>query len=135
MPDGERCMRITSGEMSGTDAEEYCQEQGEEGHLVRISSDEENESVAELVWDELGEVPEPEVWIGLNDLSDEGSHIWYDGSGSEYRNWGPGQPNNSGESDCVTLSLIDEDGWDNMWNDEQCPRSDLHGVCQLPTGS
>ena len=94
MPDGLRCMRISAEQMSATDGEQHCQEEGEDGHLVRISSDQENAAVANLVRQDLGSPPGG-VWIGLNDRSDEGAYVWYDGSDSDYRNWGPGQPNNS----------------------------------------
>ena len=31
-------------------------------------------------------------WIGINDLSSEGTYVWIDGSDSTYRHWNPGEP-------------------------------------------
>ncbi|XP_020897122.1 C-type lectin mannose-binding isoform-like [Exaiptasia diaphana] len=36
------------------------------------------------------------VWIGLNDLSKEGTFVWFDGTKSNYRNWHDSEPNNDG---------------------------------------
>ncbi|KAI6660002.1 hypothetical protein LOD99_14343 [Oopsacas minuta] len=53
-------------------------------------------------------------WIGLNDLNAEGTFIWADGSDSTYRNWTPGEPNNSGDEDCVYTR------GNTYWNDLEC---------------
>ena len=55
-----------------------------------------------------------DCWIGLNDIDTEGMFVWADGSSSSYRNWGPGQPDNSNEEDCVHLRA------DTLWNDLPC---------------
>ena len=54
------------------------------------------------------------VWIGLNDIEDEGSFQWTDGSPVNYTNWAPGQPDNLNDSDCVFLLP------DGTWDDGQC---------------
>ena len=54
------------------------------------------------------------VWIGLNDIEDEGSFQWTDGSPVDYTNWAPGQPDNLADSDCVYLLP------DGTWDDAQC---------------
>ena len=54
-------------------------------------------------------------WIGLNDVDNENTFVWADGSSSPYRSWYPGQPDNYlGNEDCVIIS-----GTGN-WNDISC---------------
>jgi len=126
MPDELRCIQVTSNMYTGPNAEAHCQTLTIGGHLVRISSSADNTAVSDLALDELGALPGG-VWIGLNDQGSEGVHVWYDGGPVDYLNWQSGQPNNSANSDCVSMRQ-DEDGG---WNDEQCPRS-LYAVCQTP---
>ena len=53
-------------------------------------------------------------WIGLNDISSEGTFVWSDGSDYLYRNWRVSQPNNYHNQDCVRF-------YDNLeWNDWDC---------------
>ena len=43
------------------------------------------------------------LWIGLNDVDQEGSFVWSDGSSVDYTNWAPGEPNQA-SYDYVYLS-------------------------------
>ena len=54
-------------------------------------------------------------WIGLNDISSEGTFVWSDGSDSLYRKWKVPEPNNYKNEDCVHF-------WDatKIWNDFPC---------------
>ncbi|WP_404370425.1 C-type lectin domain-containing protein [Corallococcus coralloides] len=54
-------------------------------------------------------------WIGLNDIGTEGFFIW-DGGFSSYLNWYPGEPNNSGNEDCI----VDRYNGNDTWNDAPC---------------
>ena len=55
-------------------------------------------------------------WIGIHDPT-EGTFVYAsDGSPVEYTNWGEGQPNNSGDEDCVEIGYISNDSW----NDDKC---------------
>ena len=52
-----------------------------------------------------------ELWIGINDIVEEGTFVY--GSNGElvtWTNWGPGEPNNGGNGDCVRLKQ--EEWWD-----------------------
>ncbi|KAJ8362974.1 hypothetical protein SKAU_G00118050 [Synaphobranchus kaupii] len=42
----------------------------------------------------------PKHWLGLSDISTEGTWKWLDGSIPDKRLWVPGEPNNEGEEDC-----------------------------------
>ena len=62
------------------------------------------------------------VWIGLNDLDEEGNYVWQDGSSSGYTNWQPGKPIDNPDASCVALegchsgetSTCKTGGWANL---------------------
>ena len=54
-------------------------------------------------------------WIGLNDIDNENTFVWADGSSSTYRKWNSGEPNDSGgNEDCVHIFGTE------YWNDIPC---------------
>ena len=57
------------------------------------------------------------VWIGLNDMSTEGTFQWTDASPTNYTNWAASQPGNQNDSDCVFMLR------DGTWDDGECERS------------
>jgi hypothetical protein len=63
----------------------------------------------------------PSVWIGATDAASEGSWLWVDGSPMMFSAWAPGEPNNSGDEDCVEAA--------DQWNDLNCGDA-RPGVCQ-----
>lgn len=65
------------------DAEARAEEVG--GHLVTIND------AAEDAWLEAT-FPMPDLWIGLNDVVEEGTFVWASGEPVTYTNWCPGQP-------------------------------------------
>ena len=62
-------------------------------------------------------------WIGLNDISSEGTFVWSDGSDNLYRNWIVGQPNNYHNQDCVRLHGNLE------WSDLPCTHKPICFYC------
>ncbi|XP_072046389.1 low affinity immunoglobulin epsilon Fc receptor-like [Amphiura filiformis] len=70
------------------------------------------------------------VWIGFNDLDDEGNFVWIDGSPVDFINWNPGEPNDlydpDGE-DCTNLYF--ESG---KWNDFPCHWTSNGYLCKKP---
>ena len=60
-------------------------------------------------------------WLGLNDISTEGSFTWADRGAGNFTAWAKNQPNNFREEDCVH-ALGMEHNYE--WNDVQC--SDCH---------
>jgi len=66
------------------------------------------------------------LWLGLNDVSVEGTFVWAGGDPSSYRNWASGEPNNSGDEDCAELIVSPGN-----WNDNQCANT-LPYLCESP---
>lgn len=78
------------------------------GQLVVITSEEENEFVAQNV---LNGAP---AWIGLKETSREGRYAWTNGKRARYANWGQNEPNNAGGKESWTE--INREGL-GKWND------------------
>ena len=69
------------------------------------------------------------IWIGLDDLQNEGDFHWSDDSELDgWTNWSPKQPNNAGKKgeDCV--AILAKNG---KWNDLACGKRQLV-VCEVP---
>lgn len=90
--------------------------QANNGHLVTVNSDKENTWVRRF--SDYGD-----IWIGFNDLSNEGVWVWASGS-STYLNWNHYEPNNAGNEDCAQV-------YDNYkWNDVNCGNR-FNTMCEL----
>ncbi|MHA2296059.1 MAG: lectin-like protein [Candidatus Hodarchaeales archaeon] len=70
-----------------TDAKADCEARG--GHLVTISSNEENDFVSGLT------EPDTSVWIGFTDEENEGDWRWITGEPVTYTNWDSSEPNDA----------------------------------------
>ena len=82
------------------------------GHLVTISSEEENDFIYSLI----SQVDNN--WIGFSDIATEGDWVWTTGEDVVYTNWDVGEPNDSNDGeDCAKMF-----GWGdpNNWNDKPC---------------
>ncbi len=83
------------------------------GDLATIVSVEEHNMI-------VNQFPGRSIWIGLNDMSAEGTFQWADGDPSMYRNFYSWQPDDwQGREDCVHIT-----GWMSRpgdgWNDGDC---------------
>ncbi|XP_077993134.1 macrophage mannose receptor 1-like [Glandiceps talaboti] len=58
------------------------------------------------------------VWIGINDLRTEMTYEWSDLTEVTYTRWNNGEPNNSGEEDCVHSYV--SGSLAGYWNDDKC---------------
>lgn len=74
------------------------------GHLVAINDAAENEFVRSLTTST--------IWIGMNDLDQEGTFVWTNGDPITYTNWASGEPNNNNNEDVVEMSSVT-----GLWND------------------
>ena len=56
-------------------------------------------------------------WLGLNDISTEGSFTWADRGAGNFTAWAKNQPNNFREEDCVHALGVKHNY---KWNDVKC---------------
>jgi hypothetical protein len=104
--------------LSWSNARIRCRADG--GDIATVLSQEEQNTI-------VNRLPGRAMWIGLNDISAEGTFVWADGSDSKYTNWHGGQPDNwMSNEDCA--HFVDS-GWNaNTWNDNHCDVS-LYFLC------
>lgn len=97
------------------------------GHLVTLTTDEENSFVWDFLNDNLADRTEyKNYWLGGSDVLEEGTWAWVTGeywSISDYLdNWHPGEPNNGaggqyeGMQDYLHFWDTDSGLWDDMHN-------------------
>ena len=73
-------------------------------------------------------------WVGGNDIDEEGTWTWTDGSPFEFTFWYSGEPNNSGgDEDCMHAIGIEYERGE-TWNDRRCSAS-LTFLCSKKTSS
>ena len=102
----ENCYLLVTERKSYQTAEQHCQsysKQGRPAHLASILSEKENNVSFQYAASVIG--INRNVWIGYNDLAEEGNYTWLDGSPPGYENWWPGFPvgDAHGNQDCIHL--------------------------------
>lgn len=78
------------------------------------------------------------LWIGLNDVQDEGIYRWHDGTPFLYRNWGVDQPTGGDDSDYVHIASTNMGNiMPQTWNDlENNPEYfPVYGVVEVGPGA
>ena len=91
--------------MTYTSAKALCESDG--AFLAVPRSDAENDFITWLF-------PGSHVWIGINDINQEGVYVSVDGRSISYTKWYSGEPNNSGDEDGVHIHA----DWNGYWNDK-----------------
>ena len=92
---GNLSYKIYSTRMEYGDAKAQCEADG--SFLAIPRSEAENDFFASLV-------PNENIWIGINDIEQEGSFVGVDGSEISWTNWFSGEPNNWNDEDGVAIS-------------------------------
>ncbi|XP_022092945.1 alpha-N-acetylgalactosamine-specific lectin-like [Acanthaster planci] len=121
---GHHCYLYVPQPESFNTAESLCVARGLPGrpsHLASVLDEAEASFLADLI-KRSGSTPH--AWIGLLDIALEGYWSWLDGSPLSSTQWGPGQPDNSGNEDCVFLRT------DSTWNDYVCESSVVY-ICKM----
>ena len=82
------------------------------GYLVVINSEDEEKYLEKKTQEILGVVDQG-VWIGLNDIDEEGKWSWVNGDKLTYTKWHKGEPNNNcgHPESCVLLNKRADYGW------------------------
>ncbi|XP_035692582.1 macrophage mannose receptor 1-like [Branchiostoma floridae] len=114
------CYKAFNMEMTFLDASSTCRTEG--GTLAMPKDAGTDDFLVSLKKDvaERGR-----FWFGLADRRQEGVWEWVDGTPLEgYSAWGPGEPNNNNDEDCVLYY----DG--KTWNDEKCSSAKKF-ICEL----
>ena len=137
---------ITSSAMTFAEAKAAAAALG--GYLTTINTLEENTFLTSRFYGTYGNA----IWIGANDIAEEGTWLWDNGTTSgddnltdticnapsgncqpsnatwadnSTRKWNSGEPNNSGNEDCANITNSN-----GFWNDLSCTRT-LYGVIEF----
>ncbi|XP_072049468.1 uncharacterized protein [Amphiura filiformis] len=74
-----------------------------------------------------GYVVSDHFWIGLDDITDEGTFRWVDNNQFDFANWGTDEPNDGhGKEDCSEIRV------DGYWNDVPCSEDTKKYICKKP---
>ncbi len=107
---------VYNDSLSWTNAEAFCENLG--GHLVTITSEEEQTMVSNLINGGLKNL----YWIGMSDAETEGTWKWVTGETVSYTNWGGSEPSGSStsEQDYVQMFSTDRSSTKPVgtWNDD-----------------
>ncbi|MHC4505802.1 MAG: lectin-like protein, partial [Planctomycetota bacterium] len=106
------------------EAKRFCEER--DGHLVTITSKEENNFVKALT-----RTMTDNGWIGLSDVRLEGKWEWVTGERVSFSAWGRGEPNNyHGEEDFAALAFARSLKVTGTWNDWSESRRKFCFICE-----
>ena len=107
-----------------------------DGYLTTIDDADENTWVYDTFADFDNQ--SRHLWIGLNDVQDEGMYRWHDGTPFLYRNWGADQPTGGEDSDYVHIASTNMGNiMPQTWNDlENNPEYfPVYGVVEIGPGA
>uniref|UniRef100_W5MJG5 C-type lectin domain-containing protein n=1 Tax=Lepisosteus oculatus TaxID=7918 RepID=W5MJG5_LEPOC len=116
---GSLCVKYYSTPLKFTDAEIFCRREVPGGHLVSVQSNDSNSNISELQ-QQNNNGSTPHIWLGAYKIFQTNEFLWTDGSTWDFKNWVPGQPDNTRDTedteDCVEMNWKKEGGW----NDHHC---------------
>ncbi|XP_073712929.1 C-type isolectin Sp-CL4-like [Misgurnus anguillicaudatus] len=115
----DRCYKLFKTPKTWHEALAYCKMANSNLTSVRNNDD-------LIVVKSLMRVPRSAVWIGGTDAVTEGTWQWSDGTPFDWTFWSPGQPDNRGEEDCMSVDK-------GLAYDENCSKR-LPFVCATKLG-
>ena len=101
-------------------AKTQCESDG--AFLAIPRSEAENDYIADLI-------PNVNIWIGINDIDQEGVFVAVDGSDITYTNWDLNEPNNYNNEDAVHIR-VGHSKRQKAWNDDKEYKQERF-VCSL----
>ncbi|XP_078493515.1 uncharacterized protein LOC100176392 isoform X1 [Ciona intestinalis] len=124
---GSYCYDFQQTLKTWSESESICQALG--GHLVSFADN------AERDWVYATQIGPSAAkwWIGLNDIQNENTWVWSDGTTvlTGVFLWRPGEPSNSDDNQHCAVYEGDGEITANTWNDENCGNS-RYFVCKSP---
>lgn len=109
------------GARTWAEAEADCVVQ--KGHLIAVHT----QAVQDFLEGEAFAIQDTDWWLGLSDSKNEGSFVWSNASKLDFTSWAGGEPNNSGNEDCVHLAPWADGDWNDMFCDQVRPY-----ICAVP---
>merc|ERR1712126_74823 len=120
------CYHVSEERFNFGQSQEYCWGLG--GYLAEFDSLEEEEAVHSML------NQDGFYWIGLTDLSSEGTRRWQETHQEpSYTNWAPGQPDNEFNIEdcvCITGEFVRSGGWHDVFCDTDNYGLSLHALCK-----
>ncbi len=102
-------------------ARQVCKEKATD--IAAVADNDDRRAIADVLAEETY------TWIGLNDMANEGTFQWADGSTAAYRPWAGDQPDDEGgNEDCVLLA------YSNFFDDYGCAKT-YNFLCERLTNS
>ena len=107
-----------------------CEANG--GKLLEPKSQKITDEIRQLV---NGQLNSNQVWIGINDINEEGKYIYAsDGSPVTWLNWNNkksrGHPDNKENEDCIVMEFH----WNGTWNNISCDNEiKMEFICESTT--
>ena len=122
--------------MTWAQAKKYCEDLG--GHLVTITTNEEQEFIKQLIAEKYSQ--NKKFWIGASDTEVEGTWKWVTDEAFSYNNWGNGEPDNLYNQDFAiiqnyTISKTNYTIGDYQWDDIQDGESGVLFICEWETAN
>ncbi|XP_072097815.1 regenerating islet-derived protein 4-like [Mobula birostris] len=111
------CSRYFREKRSWEEAQILCNIPPHYGKLASVRDNNHNSFISKVISRHAGQ---QSAWIGLNDISQEGTFKWVDGVSSSYRNWRAYEPNVcKSYGDCVLIRSASGGDWDDVSCDEE----------------
>merc|ERR1711936_159540 len=84
------------------------------GYIAEPISQEEHDLIKSRLVMVSGDGDKTAWWLGATDMLQEGEWRWNSGQELGFTNWHEGEPNDSGNEDCVSMSSQEEYQWEDL---------------------
>ena len=105
---GSRFYKVYNERMTYNAAKTKCESDG--AFLAIPRAEAENDYIADLI-------PNENIWIGINDIDQEGVFVAVDGSDITFTNWDSGEPNSFEGNEDAVIIRVGHSKRQKAWND------------------